>query len=139
MDRLNTRNILKRKKRKLEGDNYNCVLCNRNMEETAFHLFFGCPFSQSCWQQLDIHWNLGADFFQMITQAKQQFSSTFFMEIFIIGAWQIWKPRNNFIFDRGRPSLVSWKQNFVEEARLQAHRLCDSKRATFLSSLGLQG
>jgi len=36
MDRLNTRNILKRKKQKLEGDNYNCVLCNRNMEETTF-------------------------------------------------------------------------------------------------------
>jgi len=115
MDRRNTRNILKRKKQKLEGDDYNCVLCNRNMEETAFHLFFGCPFSQSCWQQLDIHWNLSADLFQMITQAKQQFSSTFLMEIFIIGAWQTWKQRNNFIFDRGRPSLVSWKQNFVEE------------------------
>ena len=26
MDRLNTRNILKRKKHKLEGNNYNCVL-----------------------------------------------------------------------------------------------------------------
>jgi len=123
----------------MEGNNYNCVLHNRNLEETTFHLFFGCPFSQNYWQQPDIHWNLGADFFQMITQAKQQFSSTFFMEIFIIGAWQIWKPRNNFIFDRGCPSLVSWKQIFVEEARLQAHRLCDSKRATFLSSLGLQG
>jgi len=39
MDRLNTRNILKRKKHRLEGNNYNCVLCNNNVEETTFHLF----------------------------------------------------------------------------------------------------
>jgi hypothetical protein len=37
-------------------------------------------------------------------QTKQQFHHSF-MEIFIIAAWQIWKQRNNFIFDRGRPSL----------------------------------
>jgi len=46
---------------------------------------------------------------KMIVQAKQHFSSPFFMEFFIIGAWQIWKQRNNFIFDRGHPSFDSWK------------------------------
>jgi len=59
MDRLNTRNILKRKKHKLEGNNYNCVLCSNNVEETAFH----CPFSQACWRLLGIHWDFGGDFF----------------------------------------------------------------------------
>jgi hypothetical protein len=33
MDRLNVRNILRRKKHKLEGNNYNCVLCSNNREE----------------------------------------------------------------------------------------------------------
>jgi hypothetical protein len=47
MDRLNTRNLLKRKNRHL--DDYNCVLCNTNTEETCFHLFFTCPFSAACW------------------------------------------------------------------------------------------
>lgn len=37
MDRLNTRNILRRKNRQL--DDYNCVLCNTNTEESCFHLF----------------------------------------------------------------------------------------------------
>ena len=105
MDRLNTRNIIKRKKHKLEGNNYNCVLCNCNLEETAFHLFFGCPFSQACWHPM------GFDFFEMIIQAKQHLRSPF-MEVFIIGAWQIWKQRNNFIFDRGRSSFNFWKQSF---------------------------
>jgi hypothetical protein len=53
----------------------------------------------------------------MMRQAKQQFQHSF-MEIFIIATRQIWKQRNNFIFDRGRPSLESWKRLFCEEARL---------------------
>ena len=58
MDRLNTRNILRRKKQKLQGNNYNCVISNSNIEESAFHLFFSCPFSQTCWQHLGTSWNL---------------------------------------------------------------------------------
>ena len=116
--------FLKRKKHKLEGNNYNCVLCSNNVEETAFHLFFCCP--------LGIHWDFAGDCFQMMKQAKQQFHHPFFMEIFIIAAWQIWKQRNNFIFDRGSPSLESWKRLFCEEARLQACRFCENKRHEFL-------
>jgi hypothetical protein len=79
MDRLNARNILilKRKRHRLEGNNYSCVPCDGNVEETAFHLFFSCPFSQRCWQHLGIQWNLAAGFFQMMVQAKQQFQSPF--------------------------------------------------------------
>jgi hypothetical protein len=137
MDRLNTRNILRRKKHKLEGNNYNCVLCSSNVEETAHHLFFSCPFSQECWQHLGIHWNLQSEFFQMMIQSKQQHQNPFFMETFIIAAWHIWKQRNNFIFDRSRPSFSSWKNLFCEEAKLQAFRMRDDKRAAFLLYLDL--
>jgi hypothetical protein len=105
MDKLNTTNILKRKKHNLEGNNYNCVLYSNNVEETAFHLFVSCPFSQACWQHLGIHWNFKGVFFQVMKQVKQQFQYPFFMEIFIIVAWQIWKQRNNFFFE-------SWKRPF---------------------------
>jgi hypothetical protein len=54
MDRLNVRNILRRKKHKLKRKGYSCVLCPRNREETTFHLFFSCPFSQECWSTLHI-------------------------------------------------------------------------------------
>jgi hypothetical protein len=135
MDRLNTRNILKRKKQKLEGNNYNCVLCNNSTEETAFHLLFDCPFSKTCWQHLGINWDFTREFFEMMQQAKTQSQNPFFMEFFIIAAWQIWKQRNNFIFDRGRPSFISWKSSFCEEARLQAHRFNDLKRLEFLSCI----
>lgn len=56
MDRLNTRNILKRKNHKIEGNNYNCVLCTSRQEETAMHLFFTCPFAKRCWQLTGIQW-----------------------------------------------------------------------------------
>ena len=133
MDRLNTRNILRRKKHKLQGNNYNCVLCSNNIEETAFHLFFTCPFTQACWQHLGINWDFTMDFFRMMQQAKAQHNNPFFMETFIIATWQIWKQRNNSIFDRGRPSFDSWKSSFYDEVRLQAHRFSSAKRSVFLS------
>jgi hypothetical protein len=51
-DRINSRNLLKRKHFKIEGDDYNCVLCNLNIEELSYHLIFQCPFSSECWDYL---------------------------------------------------------------------------------------
>ena len=60
------------------------------------------------------------------------------MEIFTIASWQIWKQRNDTIFDRGRPSFNSWKVLFLEEAKLQAHRFLDeAKQAAFLLCVDL--
>jgi hypothetical protein len=56
MDRLNTRNLLKRKNLKIEGEDYSCVLCASNREVTALHLFFTCPFAIICWQLIGIQW-----------------------------------------------------------------------------------
>jgi hypothetical protein len=56
------------------------------------------------------------------------------MEVFIIAAWQIWKQRNNFIFDRGQQSFIGWKKEFRVEALLQANRF-SKKNSTLFSSL----
>lgn len=137
MDRLNTRNILKRKNHRIEGNNYNCVLCQANTEETAFHLFFGCTFNKHCWQLFGIHWNTHLNFFDILISTKMNFPNSFYMETFIIGAWQIWKQRNNLIFERNQPSLQDWKQHFIDESLLQAHRLNEDRRAAFLSWIDL--
>lgn len=52
-DRLNTRNILRRRKKFLE-EGYNCVLCQDGVEETIEHLFFDCPLAVSRWYALGI-------------------------------------------------------------------------------------
>jgi hypothetical protein len=33
------------------------VLCNLNLEETTYHLFFECPFSTRCWNFVEISWD----------------------------------------------------------------------------------
>jgi hypothetical protein len=85
MNKLNVRNILRRKKCKLEGNDYSRVLCQASREETTFHLFFLCPFSQECWRSLHIAWNFSLDFFSMMEKAKRNCHHGFFMEVFLIG------------------------------------------------------
>jgi hypothetical protein len=137
MDRLNVRNILRRKKCKLEGNDYSCPLCPGNPEETTFHRFFLCPFSLDCWHHLGIHWDFSLGFHSMIEKANRQWPHAFFMEFFIPGAWLIWKQRNDAIFNRGRSSFQSWKRGFLEEASLQVHRLSSSNQPHFLEVINL--
>jgi hypothetical protein len=131
MDRLNVRNILRRKKCKLEGNDYSCPLCPQSREETTFHLFFSCPFSVDCWNHLGIIWNSNLGFHQMLEEAKKQCNHMFFMEIFMLGAWLIWKQRNDAIFNRGRPSFQKWKLSFLGEAQLQTSRMAPLKKLVF--------
>jgi hypothetical protein len=133
MDRLNVRNILRRKNYRIQGNNYNCVLCSRNVEESTFHLFFTCEFTKKCWDYLQIHWDTEVGFFTMMEKARQQYTPGFFMEIFILGAWETWKQRNDHIFNRRIPSFSNWKRGFVKEAQLQALRLQPRKQESFLS------
>jgi hypothetical protein len=99
MDRLNVCNILRRKKCKLQGNDYTCPMCSKHREETTFHLFFSCPFSTECWRHLGINRNLTIGFHQMMTEARQQWSNPFFMEFVMLGSWLIWKQRNGLIFN----------------------------------------
>lgn len=122
-DRLNKRNILRRKNQKMEGNDYK-VLCALRSEETAFHLFFS--FSLACWLEIGISWNRTAESFSMVQQANTTFQQPFFMEIFAIAAWQIWKLRNAKIFQRERPSPRNGIINFCDSVHAQMHRMSGS-------------
>jgi hypothetical protein len=120
MDRLIVRNILKRKRYKLERNDYTCVLCSRGTEEITFHLFFNCPFSQECWRSLNILCDFSLDFFSMMDEAKKNYQHEFFMKIFLLDCWHIWKQRNAFIFNKvPLPGVMS----FFEEASLQSYTM----------------
>ncbi|RCV12993.1 hypothetical protein SETIT_2G311300v2 [Setaria italica] len=99
-------------------EDYNCVQCIENCEETLSHLFFECPISQACWIFLGINWDVNLPPLDMIIQAREQFGNCIFREIVIIASWAIWTHRNGIIFDGLEKSLARWKHSFEEELKL---------------------
>jgi len=49
-------------------------------------------------------------YFKMLASAKMNFANSFYMETFRIGAWQVWKQRNNLIFEKSQPLLQDWEK-----------------------------
>jgi hypothetical protein len=72
----------------------------------------------------------------MMHDARQN-SVNSFMKIFMIAAWLIWKQRNDYIFNRGQPTINSWKFGFLQEAALQGSRLQPNKKLLFKAQLDL--
>ena len=93
-DRLNTRDILRRRNEFLQ-EGYNYAMCHEGVEEIGMHLFFKCSYSITRWMVYSQkRWIVCVkyavvhprDFFQMITQQKLHMGMPFFMEIFMIEA-----------------------------------------------------
>ena len=110
-------------------DDYNCVLCNTGCEETSFHLFFECAFSQDCWSSIPIAWNTNMQPLDMIIEARTVFGNALFREIFITACWVIWTTRNAIIFDNGQANLSNWKREFKEELGLVCTKAKPSRQA----------
>ena len=90
------------------------------------------PFSKECWQRIGLQWNSLLPFYDMLSASKISFHKQFFMEVFIISAWCIWKQRNGFVFDNRPPTIDNWKSNFIDECFLQAHRFSQALKTPFL-------
>jgi hypothetical protein len=120
-DRLNTRNLLRRKKLQLQS--YQCAISNCDEEETLVHLFWACPFADQCWNfvclQRDRRLSILEVFEDMITKINQPFA----MEIVILSAWGIWIIRNNKVFKDQNAIFNSWKAIYIQELKLLEHRM----------------
>lgn len=127
-DRLSRRNLLRWKNMTL--DDYSCVLCNRGLEDTCFHLFFECPFSQECWDSIPITWNLNLPPLDMVIIARTNFGLSIFREFFITACWVIWTTRNAVIFDNGQVNVNTWKLQFREELGLVCTKAKQEKSAS---------
>ncbi|TVU46390.1 hypothetical protein EJB05_05923, partial [Eragrostis curvula] len=120
--KLNSRNLLKRKNYKVDGDDYTCVLCNHNIEEYTYHLFVMCPFMSTVGIFLGSR-GTTLHFFQTLQRARENCQHNFFMEIFTIAVWEIWKQQNGKIFRGAIPSIQAWKTSFVGTVNRQIYRL----------------
>jgi len=121
-DRLNTRDMLRRRHQVLE-EGYQCVMHQQNIDETLHLLFFYCSSSQSRWFAVGIQWDMQGDLEQLLIHQKQNFSGPMFMDLFMITSWCIWKERNDYIFQHKPPSMATWKRRFRDEVKLHLYRV----------------
>ena len=121
-DRLNTRNMLKRRHYNI-GNDYDCILCGVHIEETLEHLFFECQFSAECWSSLGISGNQGQHRLQKVVSAKNNWNRPLFMELFLTATWSIWKERNNKHFRGMMPSKTSWLDRLKTDFSLLTYRV----------------
>jgi Fe-S cluster biosynthesis and repair protein YggX len=121
-DRLNTRDLMQRKHWFIDSG-YNCVMCSQNMLETSQHLFFQCVFAQQCWDLLDIHWDFSRDFETNYTATKASFTGPCFFEIIACATWNIWKVRNDLIFNNISTDFGRWRVCFQSDLLLHRYRV----------------
>jgi hypothetical protein len=124
-NRLNTRAMLQRKRFFLPD--YTCIMCNGSALETRDHLFFPCPFAESCWKYLCPDWDStltdGTIVLQDVVQSfKAKIQQPFFMELIMLTSWSIWTIRNDFIFKGIPPSLYRCRHKFKKELSLLMHK-----------------
>jgi hypothetical protein len=123
---LNTRGVLRRRNMNLEC--YECVLCNQQTEESIEHLFIGCPFAVQAWHSINLDVNSDLLPLQNLELLRIQINESFFMEVIILLCWAIWMCRNNFIFRQIPPSTQNCKFIFKTEFNLL---LCRARRKYF--------
>jgi hypothetical protein len=108
------------------------VLCNDGMEKTIDHLFFECSFAKRCWDKIGINWVNDSEIHRRIERSKHLAGLPFFMEIFLIAAWELWKIGNRLVFDGVQASFNRWLHNFKDEVVLQSHRIKEADRVIIL-------
>jgi hypothetical protein len=134
VDRLNTKNMLSRRHIGERSDDF-CVLCTAGTEETIEHLFFQCPFACQCWDRIGFHLDLNLDVTDMILHARRASNLKFFTEIVLLAAWELWKVRNDRVFNRRDHSLDIWFANFRFQCIAQSIRFKVDLRSAFCAWL----
>jgi hypothetical protein len=121
-----------RRRNLFDEDDEHCVLCTTGIDEDLDHLFFDCPFSKRCWEKIGMQWNTGLSLYLRIAHARQQQQNIpFFMEVVTIAAWEIWKIRNDRVFNNGQVHVNIWFANFKNKCLLQSLRFKDDLRSAF--------
>ena len=131
-DRLNTCDMLRRRHYDI-GNDFTCLLCGQNTDETLEHMIFTCQFSERCWAKIGVHWIDFQNRFDALQNAQPNWPNPFFIEAFFTAAWSLWKERNNKHFRGVAPSITSWFHRFKQDLGLLQHRFKVARRAALLS------
>ena len=72
-----------------------------------------------------MNWPDDQDIHSKLAYGRIHATHSFFIQMFLIAAWEIWNTRNNWIFDNGRVSICLWIVKFKEQVLLQLLRVKD--------------
>jgi hypothetical protein len=70
-----------------------------------------------------VQWNLSQDISDRVLMAKQSFVGPCFMEVFACVAWNIWKTRNDLIFQNHSVSFGRWRVRFRHDLMLHQFKV----------------
>jgi hypothetical protein len=113
-----------------ERDDDLCVMCDARADEMVEHLFFTCSFARACWNKINLNWDPNLDISDRILKSIEN-GLAFYPEAILIAAWELWKARNDHIFQRHPPTEDRWFCNFRNQCYLQAARFSTDLRASF--------
>lgn len=130
VDRLNTKTMLHRRNLNVQGGQV-CIMCNTGELETIEHLFFNCPFAKECWQKIGFDWEENMELSDRLIRGQVMHNNPCFLEASLIAAWELWKLRNDKVFQRRDPSPSIWLCNFKNQCTLQCLRFKDDLRSSF--------
>lgn len=128
-DRLNTRDLLQRKSFWLSS--YSCAICASGCVESAMHLFWDCPFALDCWNIIIPSRSRSTSVLFDIQLAARVLRPEFHMDIIVMGCWNIWTERNNWIFTNMTRSIKSWKELLRQDLEKVCIRIKDSRQDAF--------
>jgi hypothetical protein len=94
------------------------VLAILEQLRTGNTYFFHCRFSERIWNYLQITWVQLNTMEDIVRHAKRDFNKPFFFEVIFIACWNIWKQRNNAVFERVLPTSKAWKGAFIHDITL---------------------
>jgi hypothetical protein len=110
------------RRRRMHLEDYSCVLCQQQNEETLMHLLFYCPFAKDCWGSLNFVYGDSMLITQIYEAWRALVNVPFALDIFILACWPIWKMRNAIIFRNRNVSVEDYKSNLAAEAFMLLHR-----------------
>lgn len=119
-DMLTIRNMLRR--RRMPPEDYSCVLCQQQNEETLMHMLLYYPFAKSCWGTLNFAYADNMSIMQIFEAWRALVNAPFALDIFILACWSIWQMRNHISFRNRNVSVEDWKRNLTAEALMLLHR-----------------
>jgi hypothetical protein len=106
-------------------------MCNNGEEETIEHLFFDCPSAQECWGILNFVWDGSLQLMDRLVHGSLTHNLPFFTEAALIATWELWKMRNDKVFQRQQLNPNVWLTNFKNQCYLRSVRFKDDMRSSF--------